>query len=116
MNIILDLLNEDYVTEYLSKKLLWLYPDFFKISKVKIIPHKKLIWDTTYHVVIEFDTTFVLKNKKIQKLSIFCSAHSNEPRLDFYKALKFLWQNGFGDGDLSIPHPLFFSKRFNALF
>jgi len=116
MNIILDLLNEDYATKYLSKKLLWLYPDFLEISEVKIIPHKKLIWDTTYHVVIEFDTTFVLKNKRTKKLSIFCSAHSNEPRLDFYKALKFLWQNGFGKGDLSIPHPLFFSKRFNALF
>lgn len=116
MNIILDLLNEEYVKNYLSKKLFRLYPDLVEISQVKIIPHKRLIWETTYHVVFEFDTTFITKDKKRKRLSIFCSAHSSEPRLDFYKALKFLWQNGFGKGNLSIPHPLFFSSHFNALF
>ncbi len=116
MNKILYLLDEEFVERYLSKKVLRLYPDFIGIKKIKIIPHKKLIWETTYHVVFEYETTFLTKYKKSKKLSIFCSAHSNEPRLDFYKALKFLWQHGFGKGHLSIPHPLFFSKGFNALF
>jgi hypothetical protein len=116
MNKILYLFDEQFVKDYLSKKLLPLYPDFVGVKSVKIVPHKKLIWDITYHVVIEFNTVFVTKSKKTKRLSIFCSAHDHEPRLDFYKALKFLWQNGFGEGDLSIPHPLFFSKHFNALF
>lgn len=116
MNKILHLLDEQFVKDYLSKKILQFYPDFVAIKKIKILPHKKLIWETTYHVVFEYETTFIMKNKRTKNLSIFCSAHSNEPRLDFYKALKFLWQHGFGKGDLSIPHPLFFSKGFNALF
>jgi hypothetical protein len=116
MNKILHLLNEEYVKEYLSRKMLQFYPEIVSIKEVSIIPHKKMIWDKTYHVVLEYETTFLLKNKKIKKLNIFCSAHSHESRLDFYLALKFLWQHGFGKGNLSLPHPLFFSRGYNALF
>lgn len=116
MNKILYLLDEEYVKEYLSRKMLQFYPEIKSIKKIKIITHKKLIWDTTYHVVFEYKTLFQLKNNKTKKLSIFCSAHSHEPRLDFYQALKFLWQHGFGEGNLSLPHPLFFSNGYNALF
>jgi thiamine kinase-like enzyme len=116
MNKILHLLDEQFVKDYLSRKMLQFYPGFSRIEKIKIIPHKKLIWETTYHVVIEYETTFINKDGGSETLPIFCSAHDHESRLDFYKALKFLWQHGFGDGDLSIPHPLFFSKGFNALF
>jgi thiamine kinase-like enzyme len=116
MNKILHLLDEQFVKNYLSRKMLQFYPGFSRIEKVEIIPHKKLIWETTYHVVIEFETTFATKDGGTETLPIFCSAHDHESRLDFYKALKFLWQHGFGEGDLSIPRPLFFSKGFNALF
>lgn len=116
MNKINYLLDEVFVKDYLTKKLLPIYKNFTAIDSLKIIPHKRLIWDTTYHVVFEFATTFVDKDGKKEELPIFCSAHDHESRLDFYKALKFLWQHGFGDGNLSIPHPLFYSQGFNALF
>lgn len=116
MNKINYLLDEQFVKAYLTKKLLPIYKDFAAIDSVKIIPHKKLIWESTYHVVFEFATVFITKDGRREELPIFCSAHDHESRLDFYKSLKFLWQHGFGDGDLSIPHPLFYSQGFNALF
>ena len=116
MNKILQLLDEEFVFDYLSKKLLPLYSDFKKIKKIKIIQHKDNIWHETYHVVFEFRTSFLCKDGKIRTLPIFCSAHSDEPRKNVYDSLRFLWDNDFGKGYLSIPHPLFFSKYFNATF
>ena len=116
MNKIRQLLDEKFVFDYLSKKLLPFYSDFQKIKKIKIIRHKDNIWHTTYHVVFEFKTSFLAKDGKIKTLPIFCSAHSDEPRKNVYDSLHFLWDNGFSKGYLSIPHPLFFSKCFNATF
>ena len=116
MNKILHLLDEQFVKDYLGRKILPFYSDFVGIEKIEILPHKKMIWDFTYHVVFEYKTTFLTKAGVKKKIPIFCTAHDRESRLDFYKALKFLWQNGFGKGNLSIPHPLYYSKGFNALF
>lgn len=116
MNKILKLFDNDYVTSLFTKKVLPLYPDFVKVKKIKIHAHKKHVWEDTYHVVIEFSTIFVTKEGKKKKLAIFCSAHSDEPRKNVYKSLKFLWENGFGKGYLSIPHPLFYSNYFKGTF
>ena len=116
MNKIRQLLDEEFIFDYLSKKLLPLYSDFEKIKKIKIIRHKDNIWHETYHVVFEFRTSFLGKDGKIRILPIFCSAHSDEPRKNVYDSLRFLWDNDFGKGYLSIPHPLFFSKYFSATF
>lgn len=116
MNKISQLLDEKFVFDYLSKKLLPIYSDFQKIKKIRIIPHKDNIWHETYHVVLEFKTSFLGKDGKVRTLPIFCSAHSDEPRKNVYDSLRFLWNNSFGKGYLSIPHPLFFSKYFNATF
>ncbi len=116
MNKILNLFQEDFVIDFFTKKVLPLYPDFKKIKKIKIIPHKEHVWEHTYHVVIEFETTFInQKNKKV-KLPIFCTAHSNEPRKNVYTSLKYLWDKGFAKGHLSIPHPLFYSNTFKGTF
>ncbi len=116
MNKILNLFEEDFVLNYFNKKVLTLYPDFKKIERIKIIPHKEHVWEHTYHVVIEFKTTFVDKLGKKNKLSIFCTAHSDEPRKNVYTSLKYLWDKGFSSGYLSIPHPLFYSNDFRATF
>ncbi|MBU4216478.1 phosphotransferase [Candidatus Parcubacteria bacterium] len=116
MNRINQLLDDEYVITYLKKRILPSYPDFVDIKKVVIKPWKKLIWETTYHVVIEFVTTFVDKKGKRRELPIFCTAHSTEPRKNVYDNLKFLWSHGFGDGYLSIPHPLYYSDYFRATF
>lgn len=116
MNLIHKLFDEQYVIELFKKELLPIYSDFSDIKRVKIIPHKKLIWDSTYHVVTEFKTRFVDKNGKTKDLPIFCSAHSNEPRKNVYLSLQFLWSNNFANGFLTIPHPLFYSDYFKATF
>jgi len=121
MNKINKLLDNKYVLNLFKKKILPLYPDFKKIEKIKIIYHKNYIWQTTYHVVLEFKTSFSFrpensKKNKIKVLSFFCTAHSNEPRKNVYDTLNYLWNQGFSRGYLSIPKPLFYSKYFNASF
>ncbi|MFH1661588.1 MAG: phosphotransferase [Candidatus Falkowbacteria bacterium] len=116
MNIAKNLFNQEYVVKLFNKKVLPLYHDFKSIKKIKITPHKKYIWEETYHVVVEFKTTFNTVDNKIKKLPIFCSAHSDEPRKNVYSALKFLWSYSFGKGNLTIPHPLFYSNYFRGTF
>ncbi len=116
MNKANKLLDKQYVMDLFKKKVLPLYPDFSGIKRIKIIPHKDFIWDHTYHVVIEYRTLFVSKDKKLKTLPIYCSAHSDEPRKNVYDALQFLWRHGFGRGYYTIPHPLFYSNYFQGTF
>ncbi|RLC38864.1 hypothetical protein DRH27_01215 [Candidatus Falkowbacteria bacterium] len=116
MNKILQLFDEKYVVGLLTEKVLPLYPGFSGVRSVKIRAYKKMIWEHTYHVVIEFKTSFLSKNGKVVQIPIFCSAHSEEPRKNVYDSLKFLWEHGFGKGKLSIPHPLFYSDYFKGTF
>lgn len=116
MNNILNLFNEQFVKNLFKKKVLPKYHDFLSIKRIKIKAHKKYIWEHTYHVVLEFTTYFLTKHNRIKILPIFCSAHSSEPRKDVYRVLKFLWNNGFSKGFLTIPHPLFYSDDFKATF
>ncbi len=116
MNPILKLFDEKFVISFLKKRILSKYPNFKNIEKVEIQAHKKYIWHTTYHVVLEFKTYFVDNNNQIEKLSIFCAAHSSEPRKNLYDALNYLWDNDFENGDLTVPHALFYSPKFKATF
>ncbi len=116
MNIINQLLDEQYVLDLFKKELLPLYSDFVDVKKVKIKLWKDHIWEKTYHVVFEFTTSFIDQEGKVKKLPIFCTAHSDEPRKNVYDSLKFLWDNGFSKGNLSIPHPLFYSDYFKGTF
>ena len=116
MNPVLKLFDEQFVAQLFKEKVLPLYPGFASIKKIKIIPHKNHIWEHTYHVVVEFKTSFITRKGKIKELPIYCSAHSSEPRKNVYDALKFLWEHNFGSGYLTIPHPLFYSEEFRGTF
>jgi len=116
MNKILHLLNEEFARDYLRRKALPLYPQFSDIVRVKIRPYKKLIWETTYHVVIGFDVYFKNLNDDVFRVSLVCSAHSNEPRENIYKVLRYLWAKKFNNSEIILPRPLFFSKGFNGSF
>lgn len=116
MNKILHLLDEDFALDYLKNKILFLYPQFSEVVRVKIRPYKKLIWETTYHVVIGFDVQFKNLNNELSWVTLVCSAHSNEARENIYKALKYLWRQKFNDQNVILPRPLFFSKGFNGTF
>lgn len=116
MNIIHNLFDEQYVIKLFKERILPRYPDFSGIKKIEIQPHKQHIWEKTYHVVIEFKTSFITQGGKVKRLPIYCTAHSDEPRKNVYQAMKFLWGHGFAKGNLTIPHPLFYSNRFHATF
>lgn len=110
------LLSKEYMLAFLRENVLPLYPEFEEIVSLKIQIHKKHAWDDFYHMVINYETIFSKKDGGEEELPIFCSAHSSEPRENVYKVLKFLWDSGFGDGDLSIPHPLLYSSDLNGTF
>jgi len=113
MNKILKLLDEEFTTVYLRKKVLPFYPEHSAITKIKIKPHKKMIWDKTYHVVFEYTVQF----ENEENVTIFVAAHSDEPRWRAFNSLKILESNGFDNQDeLLIPRPLFYSRQFNGFF
>lgn len=116
MNKILKLLDEDFVLELLRKEVLPQYPSFSTLNRVEVRPYKKLIWETTYHVVISWNAYFLNKQNQEIKLQIFCSAHSNEKRENIYEALQYLWKNNFPDTNFKLPRPLFYSQEFNGTF
>jgi thiamine kinase-like enzyme len=115
MNPILELFADNYMLTYFRRQLLPLYPEFTKISSIRIIPYKKHVWVKTYHVVVQFLVMFEGSSGKMER-EIFCSAHSDEPRQEVLRSLNFLWDGGFSDDELTIPRPLFFSKRFKGVF
>lgn len=117
MSKILQLFDEKFVLSLLKEKVLPLYPEYKDVEEVKIHEHKKMIWDERFHVVVEFETTFLKKDGTgKQLLSIFCSAHYNEPRENVYTALKYLWDRGFQSEEIHLPKPLFFSEEFKGVF
>lgn len=116
MNKILPLFDENFAIDYLKRKLLPLYPAFTDIKRVKIEPYKKMIWETTYHVVVGFKVYFLKAEGSEKKMSVVCSAHSDEPRQNVYAALEYLWKKGFNSDGIDLPRPLFYSKNFNGTF
>lgn len=115
-NKILKLLEPEFVKELFNAEILSKYPDFKDIKKIIISKIKDNVWHTTYHVVYKYETTFIDRENRQVKMPIYCSAHSSEPRKNVYEVLEFLWEHDFAKGNLSIPHPLFYSKEFNATF
>lgn len=118
MNKILPLFDEKFALGYLRKKLLPLFPDFNDIKRVKIEPYKKMIWETTYHVVVGFKIYFLTSEGTEVKIPVVCSAHSDEPRENVFITLKYLWRSGFNNNidKIDLPRPLFYSKNFNGTF
>lgn len=115
-NIALDLLNESKIRPLLEAEVLPLYPEYDRVAEIKIVPHKKNIWITTYHVVVEYCCVFESSSGQSLALSIFCSAHSCEPRDKAYQAAQFLWNSSLRSLGLALPRPLFYSSKYRAFF
>ena len=116
MNKIIQLLDEDFVLALFRKEVLPLYKTFTSLNKVKVKPYKKMIWETTYHVVISWDAYFTNNEGEEVRLPIFCSAHSNEMRENIFAVLEYLHENNFPDTNFKLPRQLFYSKEFNGTF
>lgn len=116
MNKILHLFSEEYVKNLFEENLLSLYPKYTGIKKIKIKPFKKMIWTSTYHVVVGYDVHFLTANQESEKIMVVCSAHSNEERENVFNAMTFLYENKFNTGIIDIPRPLFYSEYFHGTF
>jgi len=116
MNKILQLFDEEYVLAMFRRKLLPLYPSFSKIEKINIIPYKRLVWTTTYHVVVGYDVYLSAPDQEDTKILVVCSAHSDEPRENVFEAMRYLWDHKLNHDGVDIPHPLFYSEYFRGAF
>lgn len=116
MNKIYLLLDKDYVFNLFEKKIPIYYPKISKIERIEINYYKKLIWETTYHVVFSYDLFWLDKNGKEKKIQIVCSAHSSEPRENVLDNLNYLWEKGLPSKEIKLPRPLFYLKDFRATF
>jgi len=116
MNKIKQLFDEQYVIDLFRHEVLPHYSAFTSISRVEIQPYKNFVWETTYHVVIGFNTYFLKASGEEVKIPIVCSAHSSEPRENVYLALKYLWAQGFPTASIDLPDPLFYSEDFRGTF
>lgn len=116
MNKILSLLDKDYVIALFRREVLPHYSAFSEVVDVEIHPYKHLIWETTYHVVIGYNTYFRKTTGEEDKIPIVCSAHSEEPRENIYTALRYLWSVSFPTAEIDIPDPLFYSEEFRGTF
>ncbi|HQQ38230.1 MAG TPA: aminoglycoside phosphotransferase family protein [bacterium] len=116
MNKILSLFDKQTVRLLLEKEVLPLYPEFEKIVSFTIKPYKKLIWTTTYHVVVAYRLVLAKANGEEHKIEIVCSAHSHEARENVFKVLNFLWNSGLPGDGIALPRPLFFNSEFNGTF
>jgi aminoglycoside phosphotransferase (APT) family kinase protein len=116
MNKILSLFDEKTALDLFTVEILPHYPDFRSISRITINPYKKLVWETTYHVVIAFDVYFLTAADREERMPIVCTAHSDEPRSNVYAALKYLWAGNFPNSDFDLPEPLFYSEYFRGTF
>ncbi|MFA5886221.1 MAG: phosphotransferase [Patescibacteria group bacterium] len=116
MNKILQLFDENFVADLFRREVLPHYSAFTALSRVEIKPYKKLIWETTYHVVIRFNTYFLKATGEEVKIPIVCSAHSDESRDNIYLALKALWAADFPNEFIDLPDPLFYSPEFRGTF
>ena len=115
MNKALHLFDEGYVLELFRENVLPLYPKFSGIEKVKVNPYKKMVWETTYHVVVGYDVYFI-SPEGTKKIMLVCSAHSTESRDNVFRAMEYLWNHGFNRGHIDIPRPLFYSEYFRGTF
>lgn len=116
MNKILKLFDENFVLELFHREVLPKFPEFSGIVKVEIRPYKKMVWESTYHVVIGYDVYFSDQTDQEKKIELVCSAHSDEPRRNVFEVLRYLWQAGLPDESIQLPRPLFFSEEFNGTF
>jgi len=116
MNKIIKLFEEEFVLELLRREVLPLYPAFKDITRVEVKPYKKMIWETTYHVVVGYRVYFLGPDGQEQKIPIVCSAHSSEPRENIYRVLKYLQDRNFSNPRFVLPRPLFYSPEFRGTF
>jgi len=116
MNKIDALFDKEFIFKYFKERLLKEYAKVKSFQVVEIVPHKNGVWkDKYYHVVIEYKLNLRF-DEGSRDIIVFCTAHHEEPRRNVYVALKHLYCNGFAEGNLLVPKPLFYSQRFRATF
>ncbi|MFH1326047.1 MAG: aminoglycoside phosphotransferase family protein [Candidatus Falkowbacteria bacterium] len=110
-----QLLDQDFITKYLTEKLPAFYPKLKEINEITIKTCKKDIWKEKYRLVAKYTTTFTDDSGQKITLPIYCSASDCEDRKSVFDALNFLWQSSFSGDKYMMPRPLFYDEDFNAV-
>ncbi|MBU1164548.1 phosphotransferase [Patescibacteria group bacterium] len=111
----LSLLDQNFLIKLFKKHVAPQIIGKDEISYIAINTFKQKIGQQSfYHIVARYEVHF--KNKKMKPVVIFCNSNSKEPRQGAFEALDHLWKNDFSKGNLMCPQPLFFLKRYKAMF
>lgn len=109
------LLNQDFLIKLFQKKLPKDLIDDNKIDYIAIKTYKrKLGVKSFYHIVSRYTLHF--SNKKAKPITIFCNANSRESRQGAFLAMEHIWASAFQKGELQAPRPIFYNKKFKAMF
>ncbi len=116
INKMARLIDVDFVTEILNKKLPKAYADFVRIKEIKIRPFKKHAGASSAVFVAEYDLLYVDLQGKEKHLVVFSSAHSDYSRKGSFKKTSFLYEHGFNQGKYRVTRPLFYLNDQRAFF
>ncbi|MGE5425601.1 MAG: phosphotransferase family protein [Bacillota bacterium] len=118
MNKILALFQEEEVQALLERELAKSHPEIKRIFGLEIMPFKKNVWETTYHVVIAYHFSYATDEGRDGRMMVICSAHSEEPRDKAYAVLQYLWNSDLNKAEygVALPEPLFYSSEYRGFF
>jgi len=72
--------------------------------------------DNFFHFVIQNDLTYKVETGVRRRCRIFCVSFSGQARRKMYQVLKLVYEQGFHQGDVIVPRPLWYSDELMAAF
>lgn len=113
---IAKLVEQDFITEVLNKRLQKYFKDFKEIKSIKLNPFKHHLGVTSAVFVVEYKIKYISQTGSIKEMEIFSSAHSDGSRKEAYQKTKTLYKHGFDQGKYRVTRPLFFLPEQKAFF
>ena len=110
------ILDKEYMTEFFNKHGKDIDGRIDKVAKMDIYPIKKHIDDVYFHLVNLYAITFFLKDGSRKRFKIFSSAFSGNKREKMFNVLKLAYDNGFKNGKILVPRPLWYINELEVLF
>lgn len=110
------LADHEYMSSFFSSRAKEIDGRNKSLAKLEIHPIKKHVDDVFFHFVIHYPVTFLLADGSRKRFKIYCASHSANLRERKYQAMKLAYENGFKNGKVLVPRPLWYIKELEAVF
>lgn len=111
-----QLLDDNFIKDFFDKNLITFFKTAKQIKKIERKVYKIIRGKETYTFVFEFKLELILKNNRIAKKSVFCTAHSKPYKNKALLYMQILYENGFQKSPYKIPRPLLYAAELKAGF